>query len=62
MFNGRDEVLIAGLLMGASGGIGSFYNLVPELFLQIYEAGCIGHWEEARGAQIPGQRAHPNRI
>jgi N-acetylneuraminate lyase len=31
VFNGRDEVLLAGLLMCASGGIGSFYNLVPEL-------------------------------
>src|SRR5918992_2453173 len=35
-FNGRDEVLAAGLLMGADGGIGTFYNLVPELFVRIY--------------------------
>ena len=31
VFNGYDEVLAAGLLMGACGGIGTFYNLVPEI-------------------------------
>ena len=38
VFSGRDEVFAAGVLMGASGGIGSFYNLVPELFLRVWEA------------------------
>jgi N-acetylneuraminate lyase len=51
VFNGRDEVLAAGLMMGASGGIGSFYNLVPELFLQIWEASRRHCWEEAQTAQ-----------
>jgi N-acetylneuraminate lyase len=51
IFNGRDEVFAAGLLMGAGGGIGSFYNLVPELFLQIYESSISGKWDEARRAQ-----------
>ncbi len=51
IFNGRDEVLAAGLLMGASGGIGTFYNLVPELFLQIYECAQSGKWDHARRAQ-----------
>jgi N-acetylneuraminate lyase len=37
--------------MGASGGIGSFYNLVPELFLQVYELTESGHWKEARAIQ-----------
>jgi N-acetylneuraminate lyase len=50
-FNGRDEVLAAGLLMGADGGIGTFYNLVPELFVQIYELGRAGRWEETRAIQ-----------
>ncbi len=36
VFNGRDEVLAAGLMMGADGGIGSFYNLIPQLFLEVY--------------------------
>lgn len=51
IFNGRDEVFAAGLLMGASGGIGSFYNLVPELFVRVYECARAGKWEEARRAQ-----------
>jgi N-acetylneuraminate lyase len=51
IFNGRDEVFAAGLLMGAGGGIGTFYNLVPELFLQIYQSALSGRWDEARRAQ-----------
>lgn len=38
VYNGHDEVLAAGLLMGADGGIGTFYNLIPELFLEVYAA------------------------
>lgn len=51
MYNGRDEVLAAGLLMGANGGIGSFYNIVPELFVRIYDAAESGRWDTARAAQ-----------
>ncbi len=51
LFNGRDEVLAAGLLMGAGGGIGTFYNLLPELFVEIYEAATAGRWDDARAAQ-----------
>lgn len=51
IFNGRDEVLAAGLLMGAHGGIGSFYNLVPELFVAVYEHTQAGRWAEARHVQ-----------
>lgn len=51
IFNGRDEVLAAGLLMGAHGGIGSFYNLVPELFSAVYEHAAAGRWAEARAVQ-----------
>ncbi|MBL8232112.1 MAG: dihydrodipicolinate synthase family protein [Bryobacterales bacterium] len=51
IFNGRDEVLAAGLLMGAHGGIGSFYNLVPELFVAVYEHTQAGRWAEARQMQ-----------
>lgn len=51
IFNGHDEVFAAGMLMGADGGIGTFYNLVPELFLQIYKSSMEGKWDEARRAQ-----------
>lgn len=51
VFNGYDEVLVAGLLMGACGGIGTFYNLVPELFAEVYRLALAGQWTEARAVQ-----------
>ena len=51
VFNGRDEVLAAGLLMGASGGIGTFYNLLPAAFVSVYEASRSNRWEDARDDQ-----------
>jgi N-acetylneuraminate lyase len=44
---GRDEVLSAGLLMGAQGGIGTFYNLTPEWFVELYAHAQAGRWNEA---------------
>lgn len=51
VLNGKDEVLAAGLLMGADGGIGSFYNLVPAWFVRLYDLARAGAWEEARAVQ-----------
>jgi N-acetylneuraminate lyase len=51
VLNGRDEVFAAGLLMGAHGGIGSFYNLVPELFVKVYDLCQQQQWTEARRVQ-----------
>jgi N-acetylneuraminate lyase len=51
VFNGRDEVLAAGLLMGATGGIGTFYNLFPGLFVKIFDLANEGRWEEAAALQ-----------
>lgn len=51
VLNGHDEVLAAGLLMGADGGIGSFYNVEPGLFVALYEAARTGDWVEARRLQ-----------
>jgi N-acetylneuraminate lyase len=44
-------MLVAGLIMGANGGIGSVYNLVPEQFVTLYEHTVAGRWEEARRTQ-----------
>lgn len=51
VFNGRDEVLAAGLLMGACGGIGSIYNLIPESFVEIWRLARAGDWPAARAVQ-----------
>ena len=52
VFNGYDEALAAGLLMGAQGGIGSTYNVMPEVYLSIYRAACQGDWNRARNIQM----------
>jgi N-acetylneuraminate lyase len=51
VFNGYDEALAAGLLMGAQGGIGTTYNLLAPVALDIYRASKIGDWETARSLQ-----------
>jgi N-acetylneuraminate lyase len=51
IFNGHDEVLVAGLLMGACGGIGSMYNLVPEWFVELRNQVATGDWRAARSTQ-----------
>lgn len=38
VFNGPDEQFIAGRVMGANGGIGGTYGVMPELFLKADEA------------------------
>ena len=37
VFNGPDEQLISGLVMGAIGGIGGTYGAMPKLYLKLYE-------------------------
>ena len=37
VFNGPDEQLISGLVMGATGGIGGTYGVMPELYVKLYE-------------------------
>ena len=51
VFNGYDEVLAPGLLMGADGGIGTFYNVIPEMFVDVYRRARRGDWEGARTVQ-----------
>jgi N-acetylneuraminate lyase len=38
IFSGADEMAMSGLSFGADGIIGSFYNMIPELFLKLYAA------------------------
>ena len=43
VFHGMDEVLYPGLLYGAHGGIGMWYNVFPGLFLGLFEAAAKGN-------------------
>lgn len=51
IINGPDETLICGLTMGAQGGIGSTYNLMPDLYSQLYKSFIQGDFELARELQ-----------
>ncbi len=47
VLNGPDEQLVAGLAIGADGGIGGTYGVMPELFLKIMALVNAGKLEEA---------------
>ena len=51
VMNGPDEQLISGLAMGATGGIGGTYAVMPELFLKIRELYLKGEMKTAAEIQ-----------
>lgn len=57
LYNGYDEMMLAGLSMGADGGIGSTYNFMAEKFIKLLELFNSGNMSEARMLQ-----AHINDI
>ena len=56
VFNGPDEQFVSGLAMGADGGIGGTYAVMPELFLKMYELVHKGEMEAARALQYKTDR------
>ncbi len=51
VFNGFDEMFLAGLAMGADGGIGSTYNFMAEKFVKMFELVKGGRLSEAQPIQ-----------
>lgn len=51
IFNGPDEQFMSGRVIGAEGGIGGTYGVMPELFLKINEYVIAGEMEKAREIQ-----------
>ena len=51
IFNGPDEQFMSGRVIGAEGGIGGTYGVMPELFLKIDEYVKAGEMEKAREIQ-----------
>ena len=47
VFNGPDEQLISGLVMGAIGGIGGTYGAMPKLYVKLYELVKAGELAKA---------------
>ena len=50
VFNGPDEQLISGLVMGAIGGIGGTYGAMPKLYVELYR--CVKAGELAKALEI----------
>ena len=56
VFNGPDEQFVSGLAMGADGGIGGTYAVMPELFLKMYKLVHKGEMDAARALQYQADR------
>ena len=56
VFNGPDEQFVSGLAVGADGGIGGTYAVMPELFLKMYELVKAGEIPAARAIQYQADR------
>lgn len=46
VYSGCDEMAFSGLCFGADGIIGSFYNVIPELYVKLYECAKSGDVKE----------------
>lgn len=51
IYNGYDEMFLAGLASGADGGIGSTYNIMADKFVKMKSLFEAGNFEEARQIQ-----------
>ena len=52
VINGPDQTLLCGLAMGADGGIGTTYNLMPDRFCALYDAFRAGDIRRAQELQF----------
>ncbi|HCQ04226.1 MAG TPA: N-acetylneuraminate lyase, partial [Candidatus Latescibacteria bacterium] len=53
---GPDEMCIAGMAMGSDGAIGTTYNIMPRLYVDMYEAFHTGRVPEAMEMQVNANR------
>ena len=56
VYNGYDEMFLAGLSMGADGGIGSTYNFMADQFVAIQALYEAGEMQKAREIQQQANR------
>jgi N-acetylneuraminate lyase len=52
LFHGCDETLLYSLMMGAVGGVGLLYNIMPRTVLAIYDSFVAGDWKKANDHQL----------
>ena len=55
LLHGRDETLLAGLALGATGGVGGTYNHAMGIYIDMKEAFLKGDLETARSLQAKSQ-------
>ena len=51
IYSGMDEMALSGIISGADGIIGSFYNLMPEMFVSLFNQIQKGNITEAKKIQ-----------
>jgi N-acetylneuraminate lyase len=51
VYSGADQMAMSGLMFGADGIIGSFYNMIPEVFMGLYDALKAGDLTTAQERQ-----------
>jgi N-acetylneuraminate lyase len=52
VLSGLDEIFLPCLMMGVQGGIGTTYNCLPHLFVELYDAWCKGDIGRAQELQF----------
>lgn len=52
IMHGHDEILLSGLAAGVNGGVGTSFNLIPEIYQEIMNAYKAGEMELARTFQL----------
>lgn len=52
IMHGHDEILLSGLAAGVRGGVGTSFNLIPEIYKGIIDSFEAGDWEVARTLQL----------
>lgn len=56
VYSGSDEMAVSGLSFGSDGIIGSFYNVIPELFIDLYQKFHAGDIHAAIALQEQANR------
>lgn len=51
VYSGADQMAMSGLMFGADGIIGSFYNMIPEIYIDLYNAVKAGDLNTAHRKQ-----------
>ena len=62
VFNGPDEQFVSGRVIGADGGIGGTYAVMPELYLAMNDHINKGEIKEAQAIQYDADRTSSSRL